>query len=206
MSSQSQGKVGVPYPKRKWAKQLYKSPILLWRLGFAPVIGQIFMILTTTGRKSKQPRRAVVEYRTTEDGRKYVFSAFGEDAHWYKNILADPYVTVQTADGIEPSRARRVMDDQEMAMVFQLYQKNPILRGWMANIGLALNEHSFVANKNLFHVVTFDPTDEPTPMMLEQDLKWVVPTVVTTLGAMRQIRRELGRGRTKRNNDNEELT
>lgn len=188
--SAKRGKVGnISYPQRPWSKALMKSPILMWRLGFGSAVGQVFMILTTTGRKSQEPRRVALEYRTTEAGQVYVFSAWGEEAHWYKNIMADPYVTIQTADGTESVKARRVLEDAELETVFQLYAKNPILRQWMMSLGLSVDVQSFLANKAYFHVLTFDPTDEPTPVMLDQDLAWVPPMVVSAGGALIQLNR-----------------
>jgi len=38
-------------------KRLLKAPILFYRLGLGLVVGRLFMVMTTTGRKSGQPRR-----------------------------------------------------------------------------------------------------------------------------------------------------
>ena len=79
------------YPDSPWEKFLVKLPILFWRLGLGPVTGQLFLVLTTTGRKSGLPRRTMVEY-SRMSGKKYSPCAFGERAHWYQNIIADPQV------------------------------------------------------------------------------------------------------------------
>lgn len=86
-------------------RQLYKLPILLYRLGFGPLVGKLFMILTTRGRKSGLPRHTPVEYRTYH-GRKYVMVGWPK-SDWYRNILADPLVTIQTAAGTESVKAAR---------------------------------------------------------------------------------------------------
>lgn len=46
----------MPYPKGL-LKLLFKSPILLYRLGLGLFVGRLFMVLTTIGRKSGKPRR-----------------------------------------------------------------------------------------------------------------------------------------------------
>jgi hypothetical protein len=63
----------LPYPAglMKW---LYKSPILFYRLGLGFLTGRIFMVMTTVGRKSGQPRRTAIEFHEFKS-RNYVFSA-----------------------------------------------------------------------------------------------------------------------------------
>ena len=59
--------------------------------------GRRVMVLTTTGEKSGQPRTAVVTY--TRDGDDYVVvgskSGEPEDPAWFKNLVANPVVTVE---------------------------------------------------------------------------------------------------------------
>jgi deazaflavin-dependent oxidoreductase (nitroreductase family) len=62
--------------------------------------GRPVMVLTTTGAKSGQPREAVVSF--SRDGDDYVVvgskSGEPEDPAWFKNVVANPTVTVE-ADG-----------------------------------------------------------------------------------------------------------
>jgi uncharacterized membrane protein YeiB len=48
----------LPYPSGlvKW---MYKSRILLYRLGLSFLVGRLFMIMTMVGRKSGQPLRSL---------------------------------------------------------------------------------------------------------------------------------------------------
>jgi deazaflavin-dependent oxidoreductase (nitroreductase family) len=86
------------YPRREWSRQAFRLPFLLWRLGLGPLFGRVILILTTAGRRSGLPRRAAIEFHKM-NGKKYAVSAFGTRAEWYRNILADPHVTIQSADG-----------------------------------------------------------------------------------------------------------
>ncbi len=71
--------------------------------------------LTTTGRKSGEPRSTML---TTpwQDGEKLaiVASAGGNDTHpaWYLNLEADPAVKVRTQDGEREMTARTVTGDE----------------------------------------------------------------------------------------------
>ncbi len=75
-----------------------------WSAGDMPVIE-----LTTTGRKSGQPRSTMLTI-PWRDGDKMaiVASAGGNDAHpaWYLNLEAEPTVTVRTEDGERTMTAR----------------------------------------------------------------------------------------------------
>ncbi len=164
----------MTYPASGWHKLAFKAPVHLWRLGLEPLMGKVFMLITHTGRKSGLPRRTLVEYHTAE-GNKYVPCAFGERAQWYKNIVADPNVTIQTAGGAESMKARRVTEDEELRTAVNLLRwRNPKMLGWyLQSVGVEDNFKDISANKDRIHIITFDPTDEPTPPPLEADLKWV---------------------------------
>ena len=60
--------------------------------------GRAVMVLTTTGAKSGQSREAIVSF--SRDGDDYVVvgskSGEPEDPAWFKNLVANPIVTVET--------------------------------------------------------------------------------------------------------------
>ena len=77
----------------RWA---FRAPIALYRLGLGWLITSHFLMLTTTGRNSGKPRRAVIEVichdRATNT---YVIAAgWGAKSDWYRNILKTPQVCV----------------------------------------------------------------------------------------------------------------
>lgn len=161
----------LPYPAGL-AKWLFKSPILLHRLGLGLITGRIFMVMTTLGRKSQEPRRTAIEFHEFK-GRSYVFSAWGKQADWFQNIQAHPYITIQTWRGASSVRARILSTDAEMAEAFEYAMSNPIMRAILKSMGFALTLEQFIAQKARFTFVTFDPTDQPTPAPLKADLWWV---------------------------------
>jgi len=65
----------LPYPDHPALKTLLKTPQFIWRMGLGKLVGQLFLILTTTGRKSGLPRRTAVEYHKF-DGRKFIAAAW----------------------------------------------------------------------------------------------------------------------------------
>lgn len=70
--------------------------------------GTTVLILTTTGRRSGEPRSTPLIYG--RDGENYVVVASkgGADEHpdWFRNLVADPQVEVQALADRFPARAR----------------------------------------------------------------------------------------------------
>lgn len=66
----------------------------LYKHGFAPLLGRLILLLTTTGRKSGLPRITPLQYELV-DGQFYIGSARGAQADWFRNILADAHVGVR---------------------------------------------------------------------------------------------------------------
>jgi deazaflavin-dependent oxidoreductase (nitroreductase family) len=164
------------YPRQNWARQVFQSPFVLWRLGLGPFIGRVILVLSATGRRSGLTRRAALEYHKM-NGKKYAVSAFGTKSAWYRNILADPHVTIQSADGSERMTARRVTDDEEILDVFQVFMRRdpPITRWYLHSLGIQPDNKSILANKERIHLLRFDPTSEATPPGLDVDLAWIWP-------------------------------
>jgi deazaflavin-dependent oxidoreductase (nitroreductase family) len=72
------------------------STLIIWLYehGFAPLLGRLILLLTTTGRKSGLPRVTPLQYEMV-DGQFYIGSARGAQADWFRNILADAHVSVR---------------------------------------------------------------------------------------------------------------
>jgi deazaflavin-dependent oxidoreductase (nitroreductase family) len=63
--------------------------------------------LTTTGRRSGQPREIEIWF-TERAARFYVIAEEGERAHWVRNLLADPQVEWRVGERRFTGRARLV--------------------------------------------------------------------------------------------------
>jgi len=70
--------------------------------------GSTVLLLTTTGRKSGEPRTTPLIY--AEDGDRYVIVASkgGAPEHpgWYRNLTKNPEVELQVEDDVFPAHAR----------------------------------------------------------------------------------------------------
>ncbi len=98
------------------------------RLG-ASFGGHRVLLLTTTGRKSGEPRRTPVQYELI-DGQTTIVAAGGgspSPPQWFLNVRADPQVTVQTGAEVWPAVAR-VADEGERDVLWRrITQINPLL-------------------------------------------------------------------------------
>lgn len=160
------------YPARPLHRAIYRLPILEWRLGLGPLIGRMILILSTTGRKSGLVRRTALQYHRC-NGRVFVLNGYGDCADWYRNILADPHVTLQTATGVQPARGRRVTDKAELHAAYDCFAHSPALRATTRLLGVPMTREVFSANRDQFCLVVFEPTGEPTPPPLPADLAWI---------------------------------
>ncbi len=75
---------------------LFRAPIYFYRYGLGRLMSKRLLMLIHTGRKSGQPRYAVLEIvrHDQASGVFFVPAAFGEKADWYLNILETPEVMV----------------------------------------------------------------------------------------------------------------
>ncbi len=100
-------------PPQGIARLLYRAPLMVYRLRLGWLLGGRFLRLTHTGRKSGLPRQAVLEVieHEAETDTFYVVSGFGRQSQWFKNVKADPEVTIQVGPRLLEARAE-VLDEQ----------------------------------------------------------------------------------------------
>jgi deazaflavin-dependent oxidoreductase (nitroreductase family) len=173
----------MPYPSGGFMRWMFRSPMIVWRLGLGRLFGHIFVLITTWGRKSGKPRRVLTEYLPLK-GKLYAPCAFGSKADWYKNIMADPHVTVQTWQGPETMVASRVTDDDELRALYHGFMRRagPMMRWYLNSVGIDPDDpDEYVAKKERVTIFRFDPTDEPTPPPQGADLVWVWPVALVAV-------------------------
>jgi deazaflavin-dependent oxidoreductase (nitroreductase family) len=83
--------------------------------------GTTILLLTVTGRKSGAKHRTALIYREVDGDYVIVASKGGAPEHpaWFKNLQADPNVTVQVRDEVFAGRAR-VAEGDERARLWSL--------------------------------------------------------------------------------------
>ncbi len=102
---------------------------ILYTIGLGPLVGQLVLLLTTTGRKSGLPRVTALQYEEI-DGVIYLGSSKGIHADWLRNIHANPQVKIQVKkhrfDGLAEieTDCERVADFMELRL-----QRHPRMIG-----------------------------------------------------------------------------
>jgi deazaflavin-dependent oxidoreductase (nitroreductase family) len=125
-------------------------------------------------------RRTPLEYHVL-DGKIYVYNAWPQ-ADWFHNVQAEPRVTVQTHQRPMSALARVLQSNEEYMLAFRLVERSPLLRMLMESAGIEPSLSTFLAEKERFQIVAFDPTDLQTPPGLRSDLKWFMPAALVLFG------------------------
>ena len=116
-------------PVFKW---IFKIPILQYKLGMGWMIGRYILLLTTTGRKSGQPRYTPLEYQYDKENDRYrVAAGWGGNTDWYKNVKANSKVYVQVGKRKFKSIAEIASDEEVGQYMMNVSKRHPRMdRTW----------------------------------------------------------------------------
>lgn len=111
-----------PGPVLKW---LFKVPIVFYRIGL-PLFGDFVLLLTTTGRKSGQPRYTPLEYRReVGTGCAIITAGWGGQTDWRRNLQANPRVRVQIGREKFAALAEPLTEAEVAAWITEALRVNP---------------------------------------------------------------------------------
>lgn len=117
----------IPDVVWRWMRPFNRRFASIYSSGFRA--SHLTLLLTTRGRKTGLPRRTPLQFEEI-DGCFYVGSARGEDADWFRNIIADPRVEVQVQDECTLGIAEPVTDPKRIADFFELrLERHPKMIG-----------------------------------------------------------------------------
>ena len=153
-------------------RSIYRLPISLYRLGWGGILAWLpMLVMTTKGRRSGAARHVMVEFRR-HGSKYYVFSAWGEQTDWYRNLLQHPRVTIQHGAHVFAADARPVQGNAEALRALYLFTRNSLLyermfAGMSSAQAADLNSLADVAQE--FTLVRLEPNDE-TPELSPVEL------------------------------------
>jgi deazaflavin-dependent oxidoreductase (nitroreductase family) len=101
------------------ARLFARTHAVLYRLGIGRLLVPRTLLLTTRGRRSGKPRLRPLVYEPEGDT-FYVLSVGGTRADWYRNLLANPEVTVQVGRRRLAGIAMPVLNPHEKARILRL--------------------------------------------------------------------------------------
>ena len=88
-----------------------------------------FLYLTTTGRRSGQPREIEIWF-THHEGRYYLIAEHRDQANWVQNLRANPQVHIRVAGSSFEATARVMDPNAEPALCRQLQALSEKKYGW----------------------------------------------------------------------------
>src|SRR3972149_3508450 len=106
----------------------FRLPIWLYRLNLGWILGERFLLLTHTGRKSGLVRQTVIEVvRHDKETNVYlVASGFGHKSDWFLNIEQDPNVTITVKQRTLPAQARLLSESDSAKELLDYAKRHPI--------------------------------------------------------------------------------
>jgi len=118
----------VDRPPSKALRFGFRLPIILYRLKLGWLLGDRFLMLTHTGRKSGLPRQAVIEVvkHDKETNTYYIASGWGEKSDWYQNIRKTPQVTVHSGGRKFQTTAEFIPVEKAIEIVSIYAREHPI--------------------------------------------------------------------------------
>jgi deazaflavin-dependent oxidoreductase (nitroreductase family) len=118
----------VDKPPGKALRFGLRLPIWLYRIHLGWLLGDRFLMLTHTGRKSGLARHTVIEVVQHEKDTDtyYVVSGWGEKSDWYQNIRKSSSVTIQTGGRTFQSQAEFIPVERAIKVVEIYAHEHPI--------------------------------------------------------------------------------
>jgi deazaflavin-dependent oxidoreductase (nitroreductase family) len=109
------------------------------------------------------------------EGKIYVVPGWGQRTQWYRNIQADPHVTVQRRGQTFSAIACRVAGQSELSTVFHHVRgTSPMWKPFLSSWGIEDNLEDFLSKRDRIIALRLDRTeDHPTLPPLRVDLWWV---------------------------------
>jgi len=118
----------VDRPLSKALRFGLRLPIFLYRIKIGWLLGDRFLMLIHTGRKSGLPRDTIIEVVKHDRKTKtyYVVSGWGEKADWYQNIRKTAQVTVQSGRRKFHTTAEFISEKKAIEIIKTYAREHPI--------------------------------------------------------------------------------
>ena len=155
--SEEQSSLRRPGLLLRW---FFRAPVVLYRIGLGGLM-PAQLLLTTVGRKSGRPRRAVVDMlgHDAATDTYYVVSAYGAHSDWYRNLQVNPTVGVQVRWRRFPARATTLSEEEAGEFLLDFWRRHRLYSRTMFRlVGLKLTtEEEARAAAGQMRVVAIQP-------------------------------------------------
>lgn len=109
------------------ALAVFRIPLPPYRRGWGWLLGHTFLLLVHAGRKTGKPYSAaamVLKY-DPDTHEAVIFSAWGQDTDWIRNIRARPALQVQIGRESFTPQQRFLSEDESLAVVAGFVRRHP---------------------------------------------------------------------------------
>lgn len=115
------------YSPRGLARLFLRSPVWLYRLRLGWLVGRRLLMLSHTGRMTGKTRNTVLEVvgHDKSSSTYTVASAWGENAHWFRNILQNPEVRIAVGRQRFDAVAERLVMERAEQVFLEYAEHNP---------------------------------------------------------------------------------
>jgi deazaflavin-dependent oxidoreductase (nitroreductase family) len=119
--------LGLRRQPGRLALAVFRIPLPLYRRGWGWLLGHTFLLLVHAGRKTGKPHTAVamVLKYNPQTHEAVIFSAWGQDADWIRNIRARPALQVQIGRESFTPQQRFLTEDESLAVVAEFLRRHP---------------------------------------------------------------------------------
>jgi len=114
-------------PPRGFSRMMYRLPVWLFHVHLGWLLGNRFLLLTHTGRKSGLPRQNVLEVIQYERASStyYVFAGWGEKSDWVRNIMKTPEVAIAAGHRRFDACTERLSPDETEHVLLSYVRRHP---------------------------------------------------------------------------------
>ena len=128
---------------------IFRFPIVLYRLHLGLILGERFLMLTHTGRKSGKRRHVIVEVVDHDEATDtfHIVSGWGEKSDWFQNIQKNSETEVDVGNRHFATLAKRLSMDEAQKHMETYARKHPFAFRQLS--GIMLGEHLDPTAENL---------------------------------------------------------
>ena len=119
--------LGLRRKPGRLALAVFRLPLPLYRRGWGWLLGHTFLLLVHAGRKTGKPHSAtamVLRY-DPQTREAVIFSAWGQDTDWIRNIRVRPALQVQIGPESFTPQQRFLSEEDSVAVVAGFRRRHP---------------------------------------------------------------------------------
>jgi deazaflavin-dependent oxidoreductase (nitroreductase family) len=119
--------LGLRRKPGRLAVAVFRLPLKAYQHNAGPAVGRTFLAFTHLGRKTGQAHQtvAMVLHHDKATGEAVICAAWGPQTDWYRNLQAQPAVTVQLGGQTFTPQQRFLSEDEAFGVVVQFRRQHP---------------------------------------------------------------------------------